>query len=221
MTLAEMLDAILQKLDNNNLYYPPEELVINAINPAQRLVSLHKRSLSKRATAQINAAGSFVDLRRSAPRCFRLSRVVLGDITGEDPTASSNEYRNLFPLNLNSLQWKRDWVSHRGGPTHYWLWGGHWLGIYKRPFADATITLIFKALPLPFTTDDIYSNPAKTSELPPVEHQLVVDVAFALAILKEGSGEVEKAEAILSQTFGQEATRGLRRLRYAAANTTA
>ena len=38
------------------------------------------------------------------------------------------------------------------------------------------------------------------------------DEAFALLLMKEGVGEVEKAEGILQQAFGRETTKGIRRM---------
>lgn len=213
MTLTDLLNATSQKLDENTVFWTPEETILNGINPAMRLITYSKPALlTRRVATTITGEAATVDLRLVAPRSWQLTRVVLGDATTEDPVASNLEYRKLDPTTLESIVWRRDWFNRRGQVTQYWRWGDHWLGFWKRPTVSTTVTLIFRAIPLAFTANDRFANPSPEPELPNVWHPLIPDIATALLIIKEGVVQTEKAQAILSQTFGQEQMKGLRRV---------
>lgn len=207
-----MLNSVSQKLDENSTYYPFEIIALDGLNPAQRLLSLTRAPLSRRVTAVVGADTATVDLRTVAPRLWKLDRVVKGDATTDLPTASALSYGSLYPTSLPGLAWQRDWLLKRGEMTSYWRWGDHWLGVSRRPFAATTITLIFRALPLAFTPGDVVTATSPESELGEVWHSLICDIAVALLLLREGAGEIEKAQQVLSQVLGSEMTRGMRAL---------
>jgi hypothetical protein len=214
VTLTELIQRVSLKLDENTAYYPRSDIVLSGINPAMRLLAMMRAPLPRRVAATLGAERVTIDLREDAPRCWKLRRVVLGDITSEDPSVSGIAYRSLDYASLAGIAWQRTWFLKEGTPTHYWRFGGHWLGIYKRPVVATTITLIFDALPLPYTVDDITNNGSLEPELGDIWHSVIADVAFALLIIREGVGETEKAQSILSQTFGAEKMKGLRRVLY-------
>ena len=205
------INSVSQKLDENTPYYPSSSIVLDGINPAMRLIAMRKVHLTRRTTQVISAESVTVDLRQAAPRLWRLKRVVLGTITGDDPSISGTEYRRINPASLESIAWQRDWFLHRGAVTQYWHYGQHWIGMYKRPIAATTITLIFDAMPLAFTIEDITGPSQSSPELPEVYHPMIADIAYALLIVKEGAVESTRAEQVLQLVFGQELTKGLRR----------
>jgi hypothetical protein len=212
MNLTELLTHTYAKLDDNNLFFEPAAVLSNGINPAMRLITYSKPALlTRRVPATVTGEIATLDLRTVAPRSWQLARVVLGDVTTEDPAVSGTEYRKLDPTTLESIQWQRDWFNRRGQVTRYWRWGDHWLGFWKRPIVSTTVTLIFRAIPLAFTTDDQFVNPSPEPELPAAWHPLIPDIAMALLIIKEGTVQTEKAQQILTQTFGQEQMKGVRR----------
>ena len=212
MTLSEIINSILQKLDDNSLYSPQAEIVTSGINPAMRLLAMSRARLTRRVTATVSAEAITVDLRQVAPRLLRLRRVVLGTITGDSPTVSGSEYHRLDEARLQSIAWEHDWFIKRGRVTKYWRFGQHWLGLHKRPTVDTTITLIFDAIPLAFTEAQITEQPQASPELADTAHPLIADVGYALLLIKEGAVESARAEQVLQLVFGQEITRGLRRV---------
>ena len=202
MTGADLLQRIWDHLGGNTTFYVEEEVIVNGINPAMRLLCLLKPELlSQRVLVTISAEQSFVDMRESAPRHWILRRVVLGDITGATATKSAyGEFVDLPYMSLDQLSAHTDWFRRRGPIQGYYRHGRFHLGVYKRPEADRSITLIFRAVPTAFTTDTMGNSPAFAD----VWHPLVGDVAAALLLLKEGNVQIEKARGMLTQAFGKE-----------------
>lgn len=211
MNLADIINAIWLKLDENHAYYPEEEVITNGINPAMRLLTLlHPTLNTQRVLVSVGPGNPFVDLRVAAPRCITLTRVVVGDATAAVPAISGTDYRVLWPATLDAVVWQRDWFQRQGVPNRYWQWGHHWIGVYPRPFVDVDITLIFNALPLPFTINDVTTQPSPEPEMTASWHSAIIDVGFALLLVKQGAVETEKAAAILSDTLGKEPLAALR-----------
>ena len=202
MTGADILQRIWDHLGGNTTFYVEEEVIVNGINPAMRLLCLLKPELlTQRVLVSLLAEQSFVDMREQAPRHWALRRVVLGDITGATPTKTAyGEFADLPYLSLDQLNARSDWFKQRGPIQGYYRHGRFHLGVYKRPEADRNITLVFRAMPTAFTTNTMGSNPAFAD----VWHPLVSDVGGALLLLKEGHTQIEKARGMLTQAFGKE-----------------
>ena len=202
MTGSDILQRIWDHLGGNTTFYVEEEVILNGINPAMRLLCLLKPELlTQRVLVTVSAEQSFVDMRESAPRHWILRRVILGDITGATATKSSyGEFFDLPYMSLDHLNARSDWFKQRGPIQGYYRHGRFHLGVYKRPEADRNITLVFRAVPTAFTTNTMSSSPAFAD----VWHPLVGDVGAALLLLKEGHTQIEKARGMLTQAFGKE-----------------
>ena len=103
-------------------------------------------------------------------------------------------------MSLDQLNARGDWFKQRGPMQGYWRYGRFHMGVYKRPEADRTITLIFRAVPTAFSTNTMDQSP----ELADVWHPLIGDVGAALLLLKEGNIQIEKARGMLTKAFGKE-----------------
>ena len=202
MTGSDILQRIWDHLGGNTTFYVEEEVIVNGINPAMRLLCLLKPELlTQRVAVTVSAEQSFVDMREQAPRHWILRRVVLGTITSDAPTKTAyGEFVDLPYMSLDQLSAHADWFRRRGPIQGYYRHGRFHLGVYKRPEADRNITLIFRAVPTAFTTNTMSSSPAFAD----VWHPLVGDVAAALLLLKEGNVQIEKARGMLTQAFGKE-----------------
>lgn len=213
MNLTELINRVWQKNDENDLYFPQDIVILNGINPAMRLITYAKpHLLIRRVLFTTNANFSILNLRAIQPRYWRMLRVVVGDATGDVATPSGSDAFPLLPATLAAIRWRRGWYTQTGTPRHYWIWGEHYFGLWPRPDRETTLTLIFSAIPLPFTLNDIFVNPSPEPELPAIWHLLIADVAFALLLVREGVGEVDKAQAILQNLLTSEQTAGLRRI---------
>ena len=207
MTGHDLVQRIWVRLGENTAFYPQTEVVRSGINPAQRLLCLLKPEvLVQRVAATVSAEQVFVDLRTVAPRCARLDRVVLGDVMTDAPARSAyGELHDLLPTSLDKIAWQRDWFRQRGTPRYYYLHGRHWLIVYKRPQAERTLTLIYRAIPTAFTDVNLGDSPAFAEAW----HPLVADLGTALLLLKEGSTQVEKALGMLKMFFGADILSGV------------
>ena len=202
MTGSDLLQSIWLKLGGNATFYPETEVIVNGINPAMRLIAMLKpESLTQRVALTLVAETSLIDLREHAPRAWMLRRVMLGTVTGDTPTKTDyGELRALVRTSVAKLSWERNWFSKRGTPTDYYQHGREWMGVYKRPTADRTLTLIYRAIPTAFTTGTMDASPVFAD----VWHPLIADVATALLLIKEGETQIQKAQGILSLAFGRE-----------------
>lgn len=213
MTLSDLINRVWQRMDENDAYFPQDVIIVNGINPAMRLITYARpHLLVRRVVFTTNANFSILNLRAIAPRYWRMLRVVAGDATGDLATPSGTDAFPLTPATLKQVRWRRDWYVQTGTPRHYWLWGEHYLGLWPRPNRQLTFTLIFSAIPLAFTSNDVFVNPSPEPELPSIWHPLIGDTAAALLLIREGIGEVEKAQAILQNLLTSEQTVGLRRI---------
>lgn len=202
MTGSDIHQRIWDRLGGNTTFYVEEEIIVNGINPAMRLLCLLKPELlTQRVTVNLLAEQTFIDIREQAPRNWSLRRVVLGTITGDTPTKTAyGEFVELPYLSLDHLNARDDWFKQRGPIQGYWLHGRFHMGVYKRPEADRTLTLIFRAVPTAFTTNTMDQSPAFAD----VWHPLIADVGAALLLMKEGNVQIEKARGMLTQAFGKE-----------------
>lgn len=202
MTGADLLQRIWLKLDENTLFYPEAEVIVNGINPAMRLIALLKPDLlTQRVAYSVLAEQSIINIRELAPRHFILRRVLVGTITGDAPTKTAyGELESLRYVSMDSINAQDDWFGQRGPLQSYTLHGRFLLILYKRPEADRTITLVFRAIPTAFSVATMGESPAFAA----VWHPLIVDVATALLLIKEGATQVEKARSVLTEAFGKE-----------------
>lgn len=211
MTLTDLINRVWLKLDENTLFYPAAEVVLSGINPAMRLIA-YVRPLTQRTLMTFAPETLVRDLRLDLPRCWQIQRVVLGDATGDTAGGSAQTYRHLEPTTMLRLQWRRDWLQLRGTPTHYWVWGDHWFGVYKRPRVTTSLTVVHAALPAPFAVTDLTLNPSPTPQLAVSQHPLIADVATGLLLFKESAAQIERAQVLLGQVLSREQLAGVRKL---------
>jgi len=208
MNTAELITRVQTKLGANTRLYPDEEVVESGLNPALRLLCVFRPdALITRVTVALVAEQLTVDLRQVMPRAWHIRRVMLGTITGDDITrvAATGEFRDLRPVSLHQLFYRRRWLAEVGTPQYYFLWGAFLLGVYRRPVTATTLTIEARAVPLPLTV----ATPTAVPEIQEVYHPLLSDVAEALLLMKEGVIEIEKAGAVLSTALNDTAFRTL------------
>lgn len=201
MTTFDLIQRTQQHLGEQTSFYTDDEIVVNGLNPAMRLLVLARpQLLRQRATVTITADLPFYDLREVQPRIRRMRRVVLGTITGDDPvrTVNTGELRDLTPTTVMKLGSKHSWFADKGPVEHYWVWGTHWLGLYKRPLTDVTITLVYDALPTAMNVDLPNVEPAVMAAY----HPVIADIAAGLLTVKEGTPEAERGLARVQAALG-------------------
>lgn len=191
MTLGDLLQLVNLKLGEQSLFYPPEEVLRQGLNPAQRLLCLvYPRLLLSRLTTTVDADLPFLDLRTVSTSIRKIERVFLGDVTGESSIANvaTGEAHELTETTVMKLSSQRNWLAQKGTIEHYWLWGPHWLGLFRRPIATTTITLIFKATPTPL----VFEVPTGVPDVAAVYHPVLAEIATGLLLLKEGGAESQR-----------------------------
>lgn len=200
-TVQELIDQAWEVLGENATFYPPDDVILNGINPAQRLLCLMRPDLLRsRVTVTLIPGQIFIDLRQEAPRAWDIVRVTVGDVTGDTPVANDGALYDLTPTSLKQLSRRRDWWTHIGRVAHYWRHGRHWLGIYRRPVASTTVTVVARAMPTAFRRDQVDGVP----DLAVSWHTTIATVAAALLLIKEGTTEIQKALRMLTEIFGEE-----------------
>ena len=203
MVTADLITRAREKLESNSLYFEDEKsIVLNALNPALLLLALMKPALLvKKTTISVLADECFLDLRVSTPRCLKIDRVSLGDVTGETPIPSQGELGDLRVTSLPALRSKQSWLmDRRHRPQNYARHGVFWLILYPRSILDHTITIVYRAFPAPL---DVLT-PNVEPELPQVFHDVLPEIASNLALMMEGGKEAEMAMQRLAAALGQE-----------------
>jgi len=117
MNLENIIQRVSLKLGEQTLFYSPEEIVSNGINPAQRLLCLaYPTLLQKRIAIPVAPDQVFIDLRQITPSMRRVQRVVLGDVAGDGsiPIAGTGELQRLLPTTLIRLAGFNDWMRRTG-----------------------------------------------------------------------------------------------------------
>lgn len=214
MNLGELINLTTLKLGEQSTFYPPAEVVRAGLNPAQRLLCLvYPMLLRSRTTATIVTDVPFLDLRLLTDtsgnpmlgRVRKLNRVVLGNVSADAPVRSSatGELRELRRTTMRALRFRPDWLAKKGPVREYWL-HGPWLGLYKRPVADTTITLMFDAIPKPLVLEESGQIP----DIQDVYHAVMAEIAVGLLLVKEGlpdgaRGLQRITQALQLQTQGQ------------------
>jgi hypothetical protein len=198
---AQLIERVYQHLQDNHLRYPESEVVGNGLNPAQDLLLLFNPTvLHRRTLCCLPACAQFTDLRIWAPRLLTLLRVVRGDVSADRPDAPSGW---LFPLEstrLCSFSTDLAWMSREGEPTRYFRHGRYLLGVWPRPRTETHLTLIYESLAERLSLD----APEGCSELPQEMHPVIADLAAQLLLMKEGSGETDRALSQMQSLLGAE-----------------
>ncbi len=202
MTLTELIVRVEQKLGYQTTFYTDAEIVVNGINPAQRLMCLVYPPLNYiRTTLTVTADQAFIDLRTLLDgssalvgnRFRSIRRVVLGNVLLDlhTNTAATGELQKLDHTTIKRLSARNDWMSLRGLVRKYWLWGPYWLGLYQRPIASTTITIIYAAAPAPLDIGTLSGVP----DIPAVYHPVIAEIAVGLLIMKEGNPQTARGLA--------------------------
>jgi hypothetical protein len=216
MTTAELIQYVSIKLGEQTAFYTQDEIVKNGLNPAQRLLCLaHPRVLNQRAVFTIGAERPFVDLRLVqnsngdivGNRVRKINRVVLGDVSDdvELPSSTTGELRRLRSTTLTALITEKNWLKQRGEVRRYWQWGKVWLGVYKRPVVDTTVTLIYESMPTPLSID----NPDVSPDVQDVYHTVIAETAVGLLITKEGAPDGVRGVQKVMQALQIQQTTGV------------
>jgi hypothetical protein len=208
MNTADLLARIYGHLgEGAETFWPAEELVVNALNPAQRLLVLLRPALCTTRTLLTVPPDTLVlDLRQVAAQTWRPQRVALGDVRTEDPVLSAGRVGDLRRITLRALRGQPDWMGVRQAlPSHWYMHGAHLLGIWPRVAQPVLLTLVSAALPTPLSAQ----TPAQVPDVLPTFHPLIADVAAELARLKEGQTEVQLALTRLQALLGDEPFAGM------------
>lgn len=199
MTLGQIITLVEQKLGSQTTFYTDAEIVVNGINPAQRLMCLAYPPLNYIRTAlTVTADQAFIDLRTLLDgssaiignRFRSIRRVVLGTVTDDvaTVTAATGELQKLEYATIKKLAGRNDWMSMHGLVRKYWLWGPYWLGLYQRPVASTTITIVYTAAPAPLVIGSLAALP----DIPAVYHPVIAEIATGLLIMKEGNPQTAR-----------------------------
>jgi hypothetical protein len=206
--------ALLQRVYDGlgppaTVFWTPEEIFLNGLNPAQRLLVLLKPMLlTQRVPVSLVADEVFIDLRVVAPRAMRIQRVALGDVTTEEPVLTQGREGDLRHTTLATLRGQRDWFRlRRGFPTHWYTHGLYWVCPWPRSTQALTMTLVFSAMPTPLEV----VVPSQIPDLPVQFHPVIADVAIELLRCKEGAGEIEQAIDGLGKILGDEPFKQLKK----------
>jgi len=213
LTVNELVQMVWNRLDNNMTYYSKEEVILNGINPAQRLLVLFKPELlQQRVSVSVSKDQAFIDLREVAPRAWRINRLVLGTIPGVSASGGGgtevtyDDKQALKRMSLSQLAWRRTWFRERGKIRGYYSVGRFRIGLYKRPAEARTLSLVYSAMPTAFTINDLASTP----DIAETHHAQLADMAAALLLMKEGIVEMDKARRMLEIVLGRESVGPLR-----------
>ena len=201
LPLSDLLTRVWERLGRNTVLYPETEIIDSGLNPAQTLlVLLNHTVLTKRVTALLIAEEAFIDLRQVAPRLLHLNRVVLGNVVTDDPSRSLGRVSDLKATTREHLRWKSPaWWRTVGVPKQWYPHGRYWIAVYPRAVAALTLTLVYTALPTPFSI----TEPQAVSDLPVALHPVIADIAAALLLCKEGQIETQRAIQHLAGHLGQ------------------
>lgn len=215
MTLSDLIQLVLLKLGSQTAYFPQEEVIRSGINPAQRLLCLtYPALLRQRATLTVVSSNPFVDLRTLqnaaggtvGNQFRRIRRVMLGTVLADTPVrnAATDELLSLYPATTHALAHRsREWLRHTGQPRYYYIHGSVWLGLYKRPIADTTITVIYDSAPTPLV------NSADIPQVQEVYHRVIADIAYGLLLVKEGDPQGAQGLRIVASALGLSSTQGV------------
>ena len=183
--------------------------MINGLNPAQRMLCLLKPELNTPCTLITQGIDEpIIDLRVKAPRCFRMQRIVLGDVTliPPKPIPTQGRLGDLRKISLASLRGQRDWMTRFAPtPTHWYTHGLSLIGLWPRNTRVVTLTLVYAAVPTALS----WSVPTQEPDLPVQWHPVIADLAANVLMLKEGVAEAKQAIAQMETILKAEPLRQL------------
>ncbi len=202
MNLGALVTLVEQKLGSQTTFYTDAEIVDHGINPAQRLICLTYPMLNYvRTTVAVTTDQPIIDLRELLDgslniignRFRHVRRVSLGNVTDNlsTPTAATGELQKLEQTTVKRLAGRNDWFALHGEVRKYWMWGQYFLGVYKRPIAATTLTIIYSAAPAPLAL----AAPTGIPDIPAVYHPVIAEIATGLLIMKEGAPQTERGLA--------------------------
>lgn len=210
MNVSQLVSKTYAKMENNTTFWTREEVILNGLNPAQRLLMLYKPELIvTKTTISLSEDQCFYDLRTSGTNLLvRLQRVIVGDATTDPVTPSQGRFYRLRTATINGLRTKGDWLKKRAPyPTHYARYGMFWLVIYPRQSLSHTLTLIANAIPAALGTGLESGN--TEVDIPESWNNLLPEIAAALLLLKEGAGESSESIRMLSSILSKEDIEGI------------
>lgn len=206
MVGQEIIDLMQQRLGDVSRAYYETRICMTFLNYAQNFMALLPQyALLKRTATTIGAHGCFIDLRVAIPRYLKIRRVVLGNVATQQEVFTFGETRRMYPISLKALAVRRQWIAEEGIPRHYFLVGATLIGVFPRPSSDTVITIMTTTLPTEYTMNTLMAE----CELQPSSHQVVVDVATGLMLLREGTVEGQKGVAMLAQVLPSQLLQGL------------
>lgn len=203
MTTFELLQRTYAILNSNEAFWLPDEVLMNGLNAAQRLLAvLNPSLLVQRTVLSLVAHEVLLDLRTLAPRAWRVERVTLGDATQTTVVPTFGQRGDLRKTTLAALRSHRDWFKRTAAVPHAWyVHGMTWIGLYPRQTQALTVTLVYSAIPMEL----LLSEPDREPELPHTWHPVLPEVASSILQMKEGMGpEIEQAVARLQGVLGTE-----------------
>lgn len=214
MTLTDLVQLTLLKLGEQTAFYPQDEIVRSGLDPAQRLLCLVYPALLRfRTTITTPQDIPFIDLRTLTDSSGRtignrlrtIHRVLLGDVTADAPVRNlTGELQELRHVSLRALGARdRAWLAKQGPVREYWRWGRIWLGLYRRPVDTTTLTIVFDAMPTPFSL----VTPAQTPDIQDAYHPVIAEVAAGLLLAKEGVPQGAKGLETALRALGLEQQR--------------
>lgn len=221
-TTAELIDMTYERLGRNFAFWTRREVVLNGLNPAQNLLTLLDRSLFVfRRPVELVAGQAFINLQASVPRILLVRRVVIGRVPSEVVTSSNEEFRPLRQTSFESLRLRENWFAAPGLIQSWFPYGRHMVGLFRRPMADTTLTLVGQEMPRALDVNE----PRLESQLPEMLHPVIADLAVPFLLIKEGMVETQRALQIFAERLGDEPfkpmAKALRELRQnSAANRT-
>lgn len=176
MTTAELQSRTLKRIgDDPNIadptlsYYRPSE-VLTALNQAQRFFVLMTLCLETTATMQLTGAAFYRMLT------FYADWIV--------PLRVRSSTRKIRPIRLVDLAaLDVSWTTQLGTPQRYAHLGFDLMAMYKRDSSLLTVT---------YARSPVEMTAASTPEIPPENHQNLIDGAIVLLRLKEGQQEWQK-----------------------------
>ena len=200
MSLAELVDLIRQRLGQGTAFYPTA-LLVTFCQYAQNLLALQAScTVRQRAAYTLEAGELLIDLRALVPRYLHLRRVELGDTRTQEASRALGRVQPLFRTTLQSLAARGRWFETLGVPRQYFRQGRTLLGVYPRPSATTTITVLTTSLPTPFSMADL----AQESEIQASNHPLIADVATGLLLIREGTLESAKGLQMLQSVLSDQ-----------------
>jgi hypothetical protein len=208
MNCSQLVSRVYQGLDDNQVFWEPDEMV-ECLNEASCLLVLLKPGLlPKRVLLDAITDQTFFDLRDYAPDLLFCDGVTVGDTRTDVPVPSQDILRHLRKASVGGFRTSRAWLSgsrREAAPRYYARFGMYWLITAPRAVQAHTLTLMYRAMPVRLVLD----QPNVSPDLPEPYHAVIAEVATILAQAKEGSGTIAECSEGLARIFGREPLQAL------------